>query len=101
MNNTKKERDFSKATGISNMHTYNFTNPDNTSLVLKNGEWVNPCVPNYEKENKQVIKSIIQTNKEAVRTKEQVKEEQGKLTKTFDQIQNFRKERTFQNREVY
>ena len=80
MNNTKKERDFSKATGISNMHTYNFTNPDNTSLVLKNGEWVNPCVPNYEKENKQVIKSIIQTNKEAVRTKEQVKEEKGEWT---------------------
>ena len=52
MNNSKKERDFSKATGLSNMHTYNFKNPENTSLVLRNGEWVNSCVPNYEKENK-------------------------------------------------
>ena len=46
MKNVKKDVDYSRATGLSNMSTYNFTNPDGGDLVLRNKEWVRPNVPN-------------------------------------------------------
>lgn len=59
MKNIKMEKDFSRATGLSNMNTYNFVNPENANLVLKNKEWVNPNMPDHQKENKRKVKTII------------------------------------------
>jgi len=53
-------------TGMSNVCTYNCFNPDNVKLVLRDGEWVNPNEPNFKQENKQVVKSIVQVNRERV-----------------------------------
>lgn len=60
------------------MHTYNFMNPNNTEYAFKNKEWVNPCVPNHAMENKKIVKSIIQMNKEQVKAKAQAQVIEGK-----------------------
>ena len=75
MKNFKKsEHHVGYRTGISNLTTYNCLNPDGTSLVMNNKEWVNPNQPDYQIENKQVVKSIVQMNRERVR---QMKVEQA------------------------
>ena len=80
MHNTRKERDFHKATGLSNVHTYNFMNPNGADLKFQGKEWVNPCDPDHHSQNKKNIKSIIQMNKEQVKRKEEEKSIAGKWT---------------------
>ena len=75
MKNFKKsEHHVGYRTGISNLTTYNCMNPDGTSLVMSNKEWVNPNQPDYQTENKHVVKSIVQMNRERVK---QMKVEQA------------------------
>lgn len=54
-------------TGQANLSTFNCLNPDNTELVLKGNQWVNPNMPDFKTENKQIVKTIVQMNKERVR----------------------------------
>ena len=61
MDNTKKPLDFTRKTAHANKSTFNCLNPDNTYLVMKGKEWVNPLQPtDFRKENKQMVKSIVQ-----------------------------------------
>jgi hypothetical protein len=59
MKNFKKEQRVGLRTGMSNLSTYNCLNPDNTDLVMRNAEWVNPNQPDFKQENKQIVKSIV------------------------------------------
>ena len=63
---------------MSNVNTFNCLNPDNTSLVLKGNEWVNPNQPNFKQENKQIVKSIVQVNRERVKQMKIDKQVEGK-----------------------
>ena len=47
MQNTRKEKNFHKPTGLANVHTYNFMNPDGADLKFHGKEWVNPCNPDH------------------------------------------------------
>ena len=67
MKNFKKEQRVGLRTGMSNIQTFNCLNPDNTDLVMRGSEWVNPNQPNFKQENKQVVKTIVQMNKERVK----------------------------------
>ena len=67
MKNFKKEERVGLRTGMANVNTFNCLNPDNTSLVMRGSEWVNPNQPDFKKENKQCVKSIVQMNRERVR----------------------------------
>ena len=67
MKNIKRESRIGLRTGMANQNTFNCLNPDNVDLVMKGNEWVNPNQPNFKQENKQVVKSIVQMNKERVR----------------------------------
>lgn len=53
MNNVKKPLDFTKKTGYANKTTFNCLNPTETTLVMKNKEWVEPKDPcDFQVENK-------------------------------------------------
>ena len=47
-------------------------------MVLKGKEWLNPNQPDYNKNHKVSVKSIIQINKEAVQKKKAEKALEGK-----------------------
>ena len=78
MKNFKKEQRVGLRTGMANVSTYNCLNPDNTELVMRNSEWVNPNMPNFKQENKQFVKTIVQVNREKVRQMKVVKQVEGK-----------------------
>ena len=67
MKNFKKEERVGLRTGMANRQTYDCLNPDQTPLVMKGHEWVNPNEPDFKQENKKVVKSIVQVNRERVR----------------------------------
>ena len=67
MKNFKKEERVGLRTGMANLSTYDCLNPDGTTLIMKQKEWVNPNLPDFKQENKQVVKSIVQMNRERVR----------------------------------
>ena len=79
MQNTRKEKNFHKPTGLANVHTYNFMNPDGADLKFHGKEWVNPCNPDHHSQNKKNLKNIIQMNKEQVKRKEEAQAVQGKF----------------------
>ena len=78
MKNHKREERIGLHTGMANMGTYNFMNPDNTSLVMRGSDWVNPDQPDFKQENKKQVKSIVQMNRERVRQQKVVDEVEGK-----------------------
>lgn len=78
MRNYKKESNHSMNEGFSNKNTVNVLNPDGQFLVLKGKEWMNPNQPDYNKNHKVSVKSIIQINKEAVQKKKAEKAIEGK-----------------------
>ena len=59
MKNHKKEERVGLRTGMANISTFNCLNPDNTSLVMRGTEWVNPDQPDFKQENKKTVKSIV------------------------------------------
>ena len=83
MKNFKKEQRVGLRTGMANVSTYNCLNPDNTELVMRNSEWVNPNMPDFKQENKQVVKTIVQVNREKVRQMKVVKEVEGKSSNSL------------------
>ena len=78
MKNFKKPEQIGYRSGKSNMSTFNCLNPDNTDVKLHNREWINPARPDFKEENKQVVKSIVQMNKEKVKAMKVEKIIQGK-----------------------
>jgi len=59
MKNFKKEERVGLRTGIANRTTFDCLNPDQTPLVMKGNEWVNPNQPDFKQENRHVVKSIV------------------------------------------
>lgn len=66
MRNFKKVSTHSLTEGHSNKQTVNVLNPDLTELKLRGRDWVDPKENHYTLKNKTFVKSIVQTNKEAV-----------------------------------
>ena len=78
MKNFKKEERVGLRTGMANISTFNCLNPDNTSLVMRGSDWVNPDQPDFKQENKKTVKSIVQMNRERVRQQKVVEQAEGK-----------------------
>jgi len=48
MKNFRKDERVGLRTGKANLNTFNCLNPDNTTLVMKGAEWVNPNQPDFK-----------------------------------------------------
>lgn len=77
MKNFKKEERIGLRTGMANISTFNCLNPDNDEFVIRNKEWQAPNQPDFKQENKQIVKSIVQMNKERVKQMKVQKEVHG------------------------
>lgn len=66
MKNFKIEKPIGYRSGKSNETTFNCMNPDNSEVILRSREWINPASPDFKQENKHNVKSIVQMNRERV-----------------------------------
>jgi hypothetical protein len=64
MRNYKKPTRNLIGEGKANQSQINVLNPDETKLVMRGKEWVNPNTPNYNDASKKEIHTIMQQNKD-------------------------------------
>ena len=56
---------------FSNTNQFDVMNPDGKVLTLKGKDWHDPTQVDYPKVNKQIVKTIIQVNKESAKVKKE------------------------------
>jgi hypothetical protein len=59
MKNFKKPSRYLIGEGKSNQNQINVMNPDETKLVMRGKEWVNPNTPNYDEANREKVQTLM------------------------------------------
>jgi hypothetical protein len=77
-NQTMGDRGKRSFRDFSNREQMNVMNPYGRTLALKGKDWHDPTQIDYPRVNKQVVKSIIQINKESAKIKKEFEEVEGK-----------------------
>ena len=63
--------------GKANQNQINVLNPDETNLVMRGKEWVNPFTPNYNNAYKDSLQTIVKQNKDQEEKERQAKAIEG------------------------